>query len=148
MQDHGDLNKRLDVFGKALKKHFQWPDIRLTVEFKRSKRDRRFKMKRPPEKYMVMNYAAPKEKYMEEYRQGMDPSAEPTDKSPVPATTSAAKPSNKRKPFLMQHDASLLTSAQQRDVPGAPTMPLLRQGHRMNVSPPVCRPPTLFVTYV
>jgi len=59
-------------------------------------------MKRPPEKYYkVMNYAAPKEKYMEEYRQGMDPLAEPTDESPVPATTFAAKPSNKRKPFLM-----------------------------------------------
>jgi len=103
-QEHGDFNRRLDVFGKARdkpKKPFQWRNIRTTIEFKRSRRaSGRLKMKRPPKKYEVTDYAAPKEKYME-YRQGMDPSAEPTDEGPAPAATSAPKPSKDRKPFLM-----------------------------------------------
>ena len=104
VQEDGDLNERLDVFGSARKKpekHFQWRNIRSTVEFKRSRRaGGRIKMNRPAKKYEVTDYAAPKEKYME-YRQGMDPSAEPTDEIPAPAATSAPKPSKDRKPFLM-----------------------------------------------
>jgi len=105
VQDRGDLNKRLDAFGQAREKPkekpFQWRNIRSTVEFKRSRRaGGRIKMKRPPKKYEVTDYAAPNEKYME-YRQGMDPSAEPTDEAPAPAPTSALKPSKERKPFLV-----------------------------------------------
>ena len=101
VQEDGDLNERLGVFGSARtkpEKHFQWRNILSTVEFKRSRRaGGRIKMNRLAKKYKVTNYAAPKEKYME-YRH---PSAEPTDEVPAPAATSAPKPSTERKPFLM-----------------------------------------------
>ena len=104
VQEDGDLNERLDVFGSARtkpEKHFQWRNILSTVEFKRSRRaGGRIKMNRPPKKCEVTDYVAPKEKYME-YRQGMDPSAELTDEVPAPAATSAPKPSKERKPFLV-----------------------------------------------
>ena len=106
LQEDEDSYSKLEVFGNARnkpqrKKHFEWRNIRSTIEFKRSKRaGGRIKMKRPPKKYEVTVYAAPKEKYME-YRQGMDPSDEPTDEAPAPAPTSAPKPSKESKPFLM-----------------------------------------------
>jgi len=106
LQEDEDSYSKLEVFGNARnkpqrKKHFQWRNIRSTIEFKRSKRaGGRIKMKRPPKKYAVTDYAAPKEKYME-YRQGMDPSDESTDEAPAPAPTSAPKPSKESKPFLM-----------------------------------------------
>ena len=70
MQDHGDLNARLDVFEKARQKlskeHFQWRNVRSAAECKRSRRaGGPMKMKRPPLKYEVTDYASPKEKYLE-----------------------------------------------------------------------------------
>jgi len=70
MQDHGDLNASLDVFGKARQKlskeHFQWRNVRSAAEFKRSRRaGGRIKMKHPAMKYEVADYASPKEKYLE-----------------------------------------------------------------------------------